>query len=339
MELGWNNESMAFERSDKNQKWRPQNGQLIRELREMSGLRQNEFVEKINAALKNLIPGLPISETLTQTMVSDIERNKADLRVLHLFAFSNFFKVSPAELLVEPLPRMQQSAVRLVAKKSFADAIQGQRQCKDATKQFLCPTELFSDSFLVCSQFPYGIFTSEECFSCYDKPGLHDAIHLEFYPMEAFINFLFSPVSRLGRNAKISVLGRILKFFGESVHRQIYFMSPHGNEHTIDPCMYILPKQGNVAFLFGNGGNDLRLIEVKDRELTDTLYKYYRQMQVVRDGLRLVAIARDVLQQGETHSIRDEAREFYQRCLLKTDYADWVKACFDPDVQAYLVGE
>ncbi|WGZ96163.1 MAG: helix-turn-helix transcriptional regulator [Candidatus Thiothrix putei] len=83
----------------KKHRLRPQDGQKLRELREKHHLHQSGFADKVNAHLRDLIPFLPASETLSQAQVSDLELENSSLSILHLFAISDLFSVSPRYLL------------------------------------------------------------------------------------------------------------------------------------------------------------------------------------------------------------------------------------------------
>ena len=74
--------SLKLLKSSKTKRLRPQNGARLRALREQQNLRQSAFADQINAYMRKLIPNLSSTDMLTQSMVSDLELEYADLSVL-----------------------------------------------------------------------------------------------------------------------------------------------------------------------------------------------------------------------------------------------------------------
>lgn len=323
---------MPLSKIRKNQKWRPQNGKIIRELREQLNLRQSEFAEEINSQLKENMPNIPSSEILTQTMVSELERENADLRILHLLTFSNFFGVRPETLLNRPLQHLKKSDSFIGdgSEETFKD--EKLAQCLQIRSGLFCPSqEKHEDSFWINSTFPSTIFMSDQCTACHTQTREHNSSHMEFYPLETLISFLFSPIKKLGKKAKIETLDRVLSFFHSSIHRHLFFIPPSHEEDIKTPALHIHRKKGHVYFLLGERNQDIKYIKLDNPDLADKLYHNYEKMPLIKDGLTLLSIAKDVLLSSEKNTTKESINLYYQQCQVKTNHAHHIKECFAPD--------
>ena len=313
----------------KSKRLRPQNGKRLRELREQAGLRQAAFADEVNAHMRQLMSNVPTAEMLTQSMVSDLELGNADLGILHLFALSDFFSVPPAELLVEDLQPIRTGEVNICSGSS-------KRQCADGTSHpFLC--ELGEKRFFISPTFPSDFFISGKCVDCYDRNADANKEHVEFYPLDAFVAYLFSPLGRDDRGAKLKVLGRMQKYFSSSIFRRLYFLPTHQSMRVKEPCMSIDPGSGVVTVLFPSYMGDFTHLEMHNREVSAALYAHYHQgSDLVHDTLSLLDIAQRTLMMEHAGEGLSSIRYFYRQCVMRTRCADQVKSCFTPEIQRAL---
>jgi hypothetical protein len=193
--------------------------------------------------------------------------------------------------------------------------------------------------FFVCSWFPSGFFLSDACLACRIEGASSNGEHIEFYPLDALTNFLFSPIGHDSKQAKLDVLARMQHYFSSNIYRRIYFMPMPQDSRLKDPCMHISAGSGQVVFLFPGSGDELSFVEVNNQAFSDTLYKhYYEGVSLVQDGLNLLDIAQKTLLLDEFSKPHETLRFFYQQCVLRTSCSEWIKACFTPEVQQYLDG-
>ena len=312
---------------------RPQSGARLRELREQARLRQSEFADKVNAHMREKLPMFRSPDSLTQSMVSDLELGNADLSILHLFAISSFLGVAPLELLNDGLLAIGKSEIKLCGSEEL-------RKCDsvlNAPHPSLC-ANVGMGRFFVCAAFPTGFFSSDTCFECRIQSAALNEEHIEFYPLEVFVNFLFSPTGNDSREVKLQILERMLKYFSSSIYRRLYFIPSHLHSRMNDPCMSIDEQLGLVTLLFPDNMGSFTHVMVNNREFATTLYQHYHQgVPLVHDALSLLDIAQRTLTMEYTVTEPWAAlRFFYQQCVLRTRYADWVRECFNPDVQALL---
>ncbi len=323
----------VMEKKEKVRRLRPQSGKRLRELRELHQLRQMDFAEQVNEHMRVKLPMFRSSEALTQSMVSDLELGNADLSILHLFAISSFFGVAPLDLLGDGLQAVGKSEIKLcgVAELRNCGAV------AEYAHTSLCQS-LDTGHFFVCAAFPSGFFASDTCFECCSQLALPDAEHIEFYPLEVLISFLFAPTGKDSKQAKIRILERMRDYFSSSIYRRLYFIPSHLSSRLSDPCMNINADSGVVTLLFPDNAQHFTHVEVNNREFAETLYKhYYQGVPLVHDALSLLDIAHQTLTTEHAAAEPWAALQFfYQQCVLRTRYADWVRECFNPDVQALL---
>lgn len=316
----------------KNKRLRPQNGQRLRELREQRGLRQAAFADEINAHMRNLLDSLPTSEMLTQSMVSDLELGNADLSILHLFTISDFFGVTPAALLVSDLSLIHTGEVTV----NHSAAV---KKCEmSGSHPYLCA--LGERRFLVCSSFPSELFSSARCFDCYVKGSQSGKEHVEFYPLDTLISFLFSPVGLDCKQTKLQTLEQMQQYFSSSIYRRLYFIPSHLHSRMREPCMSIEPEGGAVTLLFPAHSGNISHVAVNNPQFAEELYRYYHQGTVlIHDALSLLAIAHQTLLLDFEENSAAAMCYFYKQCVTRTRYADWIRECFTPEVQQMLVGD
>jgi hypothetical protein len=129
----------------------------------------------------------------------------------------------------------------------------------------------------------------------------------------------------------------MLRYFGSSIYRRIYFMPVHLHSRFKDPCMRIASSEGQVTFLFPTGDNRISFMEVNNQAFSETLYGHYSQGGMfMQDSLSLLDIAYKTLSLEDGADHLAALRFFYQQCELRTGCAAWLKECFTPEVQQYL---
>lgn len=312
----------------KNNRMRPQNGTKLRELREALHLRQAEFAEKVNEHMRVVLPNLPAAEILTQTMVSDLELGYAELGVLHLLAISNFFGVMPVDLLSSDLKLIDKTEIDIQANIPLV--------C-DAVHPYFCKTS-DDDRVFVFPKFPSGFFTSSKCVHCDRNNVSNRWEYIEFYPLESLLDFLFSPIGFDGRQEKLQVLERMLAYFKASIYRHLYFIPRRHYSRIEDACVHISPTDGVVTFLFPDSEKGISFVNVNNQKLADMLHTHYRQEVVLmRHGLMLLEAAYSTLLVMDERAQMESIQLFYQKCLVWSECAVWVKECFTPEVRQCLV--
>jgi hypothetical protein len=214
----------------------------------------------------------------------------------------------------------------------------GLRDCGTALKThpYLCQSQKSRGDFFVCSWFPSGVFTDGGCFACDASNLSGDAEHIEFYPISAFVDFLFSPIGQDDRATKVAILERMRVYFNASIYRRIYFVSSHLHSRLKDPCMGVEPEAGRVTLLFPEGAGNVTHVELNNRHFSTLLQKhYYQDIDLVRDAFSLLDIAHETLvtEHADTWA---ELRFFYRQCVQRTRYGAWIRECFNPDVQVLL---
>ena len=319
---------LKFMKSSKTKRLRPHNGARLRALREQRNLRQAAFADQINAYMRELIPNLSSTDMLTQSMVSDLELEYADLSVLHLLMISEFFGVTPKELLVSELQAVGKTEITI-----YQDKI----ETMPFVHPYISADVIEGERFFVCSWFPSGLFKSAPHFEQHLKKHSADTEHIEFYPLDAFIEFLFSPTTQEDRATKISILERMQHYFSSSIYRRIYFITSPVQSCLKDPCMGIEPARGCVNFLFPEHSGQLTHIEVNNPDLSALLYKhYYQRADLVHDGLGFLEIAYQTLTNQTVLEPFDDMRFFYQKCKAHSLYAQWIDKCFNNDVKKFI---
>lgn len=317
-------------------RFRPQNGQAIRGLRERHHLRQAEFADKVNDHLRRQLPGLHTAEMLTQSMVSDLEKGNSSLGVLHLLAISDLFDVPTSELLTGGLVSLGKSEIAFGNVNGLTTACLPARERAGALHSWFCQREP-DKQFVVYPTFPSGLFTTEACLNCHLAKG--SALeHIEFYPLDALIEFVFSPVSFYSKRDRIRILERIIRYFDSNIYQRIYFMPVHLESSLKDPCLYISQENGQVTFLMSDKKGGVSFVEVNNQALSDTLHKYYHQdVELVQYGVILLEIALATLTTVHPAEPYADILFFQQQCDTRTRYGEWVKSCFSPDIQALFV--
>jgi transcriptional regulator with XRE-family HTH domain len=298
---------------------RPQDGLKLRELREKHHLHQSGFADKVNAHLRDLIPFLPASETLTQTQISDLELENSSLGILHLFAISDLFGVPPRNLLGNYL--------HLAAKSDI----------KTDSTSTSTSTSMGDGSFCVFPCFPSDPFiqADDEAFLQFNNRAITQE-HVEFYPLDALVNFLFSPIGRDARERKIQILNRMQTYFRSSIYRRIYFVPGIAETRVRPPCISLAPDAGQVTFAFYDGSQTIRKVTVSNSQLCNTLQRHYQQeVELVHYGVVLLQVAHNTLSTEHSDFLAG-IRFFYQQCVPLGQCADWVRSCFTPEVQQYL---
>lgn len=320
--------SLKLLKSSKTKRLRPQNGARLRALREQQNLRQSAFADQINAYMRKLIPNLSSTDMLTQSMVSDLELEYADLSVLHLLMISEFFGVTPKELLVSELQDLGKTEITIH---------QNTVNSMPTVHPYVSENITEGERFFVCSWFPSGLFKSAHYFDQHLRKHSPDTEHIEFYPLDAFIEFLFSPTIQEDRSTKISILERMQHYFSSSIYRRIYFITSPVQSCLKDPCMGIEPARGCVNFLFPEHSGQLTHIEVNNPDLSALLYKhYYQRADLVHDGLGFLEIAYQTLTNQTVLEPFDDMRFFYQKCKAHSLYAQWIDKCFNNDVKKFI---
>jgi transcriptional regulator with XRE-family HTH domain len=208
--------------SKPNQPLRPQKGKRLREYRIHQHLRQEEFVDLFNDYLKKIIPDLPAANLLTQSMLSDLERDKAVLSITHWLALSQFLTVDPLELLSERIQKIYNpSPLITVETQSYHH-----HTAPDHTNQAL---------FKVYSTFPAPHFACEACFNHLPWIATRLSEHIEFYNLRHFIDFLFSPTGNYTNDEKLQILQRMHDYFSRSMYQRIYFTP--ALQHSSTPAL------------------------------------------------------------------------------------------------------
>ena len=131
--------------------------------------------------MREKLPMFRSPDSLTQSMVSDLELGNADLSILHLFAISSFLGVAPLELLNDGLLAIGKSEIKLCGSEEL-------RKCDsvlNAPHPSLC-ANVGMGRFFVCAAFPTGFFSSDTCFECRIQSAALNEEHIEFYPLEVF---------------------------------------------------------------------------------------------------------------------------------------------------------
>lgn len=321
---------MKLMKSSKTKRLRPQSGARLRALREQRNLRQSAFADQINTYMRELVPNLSSTDMLTQSMVSDLELEYADLSILHLLVISEFFGVTPKELLASELQNLGKTEITI-----HQNTLEPIQLVHPYVSQGLSEGE----RFFVCSWFPSGLFKSAQYFEQHLQKHTPDKEHIEFYPLDAFIEFLFSPTTQEDRSAKILILERMQYYFSSSIYRRIYFITSPAHSCLKDPCMGIEPARGCVNFLFPERGGQVTHIEVNNSNLSSLLYKhYYQRADLVHEGLGFLEIAYKTLTTKHIDEPLAEVKFFYQKCKGHSLYAQWVDKCFSEDVIKFING-
>ncbi|WGZ96161.1 MAG: hypothetical protein QJT81_09370 [Candidatus Thiothrix putei] len=163
--------------------------------------------------------------------------------------------------------------------------------------------------------------------------------HIEFYPLDALMNFLFSPIGRDTRERKIHILNRMMAYFRSSIYRRIYFIPGAAKTRTRPPCISLAPTEGQVTFSFYDGSQAIRKVTLSNSQLCNTLQRHYQQeVELVHYGVALLKVAHNTLT-AEHSNVLEEIRFLHQQCIPLGQCADWIKNCFTPEVQQYLDGE
>lgn len=304
-----------------NKRPRPQNGQYLRELRESRRMRQTEFTEAFNNYLKQAIPDLNTSDLLTQSMLSDLELDKAELSITHWLALSQFFSAPSAELLSK---RLQHIYYQEVYTETSAKHTHLATTFNDQPSTF----------FKVCNWFPTRHFTCSECFANLLKAKPSSQEHIEFYPLSSFIEFLFSPVGTYSKADKITILQRMLHYFSINIYQRLYFI-PNTQQRLRDASIRIDAYQGKVSFLLPVDQQDLRYIHINNRGLAQSLHSYYQSIDRINDTLHILETAQRILAEDTPLQIT-AIRKFYQECSTTPHHKQWIRECFTPEIQQLL---
>ncbi len=304
----------------------PQNGERLRELRQSTGKNQAEMATELEKILK---PHMWVGYTIQQADVSRLELERSAIDLPKLLGYASYFKLDIANLLKPKFQPFCKSDTHL---QIFEDTEQA--------NQYLTQLEK-GGRILVYTQFPSDFFCTEPQGQRLLQIAKADYPATEIYSLDAFLSFLFSPVSAYSLDEKTEILTRYLGYFRNNLRHNLRFFTRStlsGLSHV--PNMEILPE--GKALLLPSPVLQHRqgdaFFELRSAELFEKAYGFYQQLHTLDGNLVFLRIGLETLDRMRDGSpARDAIRFFYQEVCKRTfDCASAVLENFSPEIQEMI---
>jgi len=304
----------------------PQCGAKLLELRSSMGETQSTIATGLQQLLK---PHMPLGYTIQQADISRLEREDTAIDLPKLLAYAHYFHADIASLLKPAFQDFCRSDIHL---QHFETAKQ--------MDQYLYDLEQ-GGRILVYSRFPSDFFVTEQAHSRYQQIAQPSYSTTELYTLDAYLNFLFSPVTYYSIETKCLILQRYVDYFRQNLRRHLRFFT-RANVPSLQymPDLEILP-QGKVLVLQApllQSSQCDAVFEIRNQEAYENALNFYQQLATLDSHIALLRIGLDTLKIIEQGSpTRDAIRFFYEEVNQRTfDCIDSVMENFSPEIQAML---
>lgn len=304
----------------------PQAGERLKQLRESKNQNQSELANLLQTLLKPYMrPGFVVQ----QPDISKLEHEETSLDIPELLAYAQLFDVDIAFLLKPHFRALCRSEMRL---KRFAT--------DELADQYLCQQES-EGRLLTFSHFPSSYFIRDENSKRSRQIAQSHYEETHLYALDAFLNFIFSPISRNSNAQKIAILEKYLNHFRGNFFKRLRFFSRIGfpsttnfpnfellqNKSTLLMLAPIMQKQGD-AFL-----------EIHDETICQEVFDFYFcQLNILDADLTLVRIGMETLERLQKRGSMESAiRFFYQELATRNpEDKEAVLENFSEDMQVLL---
>ena len=307
----------------------PQDGAKLCQLREGVGKTQSGLAEALEALLK---PHMKLGYTIQQADISRLEREDTSIDIPKLLAYAFHFQIDIANLLKPGFQVLCKSDIHL---QDFASP--------EAANEYLFDLERGGRT-LVYSSFPSDLFSlDEESNTRYQQIAKPWYNSTEIYTIDAFLSFLFSPVSAYSIDDKVRILTRYLDYFRSNMRHRLSFFSRAALPNLRHVrSMELLPECGLLLVpspVLSPEQSDA-FFEIRGAELFEKAQNFYDQIPMLDGNLLFLRIGLDTLERLRDGSpARDAIRYFYQevdRRTIDPAQAQEVLENFSPEIQAMI---
>ena len=303
----------------------PQNGNKLRELRGQTT--QNHIAEQLTTILK---PIMARGFVIQQPDISRLESEATVLDVPRLLAYAHHFNCEVGDLLKPHLKALYKSA--LCWREFNTD---------EEVDNYLCRLES-NGRLLAHSIFPSSFFSSTRQCERFTQLNQPDYPNTEIYTLDAFLNFVFSPIGFYSIAEKIAILKRYVEYFrGSAVKHLRFFSRTQFPNNSRFPNLELLRDKATVVTLapmMKQCAGDV-FIEIQGKEICEKVYEFYHfQVNKLDDDVAFVKVAIQALEKMQEGSSVEMAILFFYNSIKSRDEeeAAEVRYNFSPDIQEWL---
>ncbi|MEN9503518.1 MAG: hypothetical protein RI964_2803 [Pseudomonadota bacterium] len=306
----------------------PQNGQKLRDLREKIDATQAEMADKLTNPLK---PYMGTGFVIQQSDISRLEREETALDIPRLLAYAQSFNIDIGVLLK---PHFQTLCTSEIRWQRFAT--------NEKADAYLCQLES-QGRLLAYSQFPSSFFSTARDTPRFQQIAQADYADTEIYTIDAFLNFLFSPISYYSNAEKIQILHKYLNYFRSSSVKHIRFFSRSEFPNMSRFSNLELLKEKSTLIMLApimqqNQGDVF--LEVNSPTICEEVYDFYQfQVRKLDDHIAFIKIGIETLELMQQDTPLETAVLFFYRevCKRSNDESLIIRENFSPDWQQRLM--
>ncbi|MEZ5476349.1 MAG: helix-turn-helix transcriptional regulator [Thiolinea sp.] len=306
----------------------PQKGETLKDLRDRRNLSQLRMAEQLE---KVLYDATQVRYSIQQSDVSRLETEKATIDLPKLLAYVLLCKVSASELITAPFNVLlnHPGAMRLHTFTRDQDAERKLLELEQGGRVLISP------------EFPSSFFRLSPDSSRFKQLDSPDYLSREIYTAEAFLNFLFSPVSRYSLEDKTHILKTCIQYFQQSINHNLFFFSASQLPTFSQlPTLQLLPARRTLlisapAHNFHSGD---AFIEISDPGIYTDAAAFYSKLPTFENSTIYLRIGLETLEKMRAGGLAREAIQFFGREVMRTrdSNALTVIKSFSPEIQQML---
>ncbi len=313
--------------ADTNKNHIPQEGARLKQLRQQSKQKQTD----VSSALENVLrPFMRAGFVVQQPDISKLELEETTLDIPKMLAYAQVFNVDIGTLLKPHFQALCHSSMRF---QHFLTDVEAD--------DYLCEMEK-EGRVLAFSYFPSSFFYHEPTTKRYKQIARSGYPETQLYAVDAFLNFLFSPISRFSYQQKLIILDKYLNHFRGSRFKHLHFFSSmdYVGVGTL-PNVELVRERSTLLMLAPMMQQQGKfLMEINQSQVCQQVFDFFfHQLKPLDADITLIKIGIETItkMQEGMDNLRS-AQFFYQEVLKRSsDDASSVLLNFSQDLQRQIV--